>query len=194
MYVLTRLRLINQAGEPKVDRLPFLKAFESSSLVLDIEDTRRDLSLSDKNSLLNGCSRANDKYSRHCAYGGSGTKERPFIKRLGSVALPGDLNGCELQNKRVKIEFITKPTFRAPTLTGSWHADKNNDKRLEAEVNSQMELLTMTSEVDFYKKLKDTPQGQYFLIDKANSIRGYNQNNGDLAKFGLANQGTGQII
>ena len=193
--------MINQAGKPKLDGLPLLKAFDtSSSLILDVEGTRRTLDLTEKSSLLNGSSRANDKYSRHCAYGGSGTKERPFIKRLGSFALPNDLNESELRNKRVKIELTTKPSFRAPTLTDSFHGDKNNDQRVESE-NAKMEPLTMTAEVDCQKLLKETPQGQYFLTDKAASLRNFGcctdsaetkwQN---MAEFGIKNQGTGHFI
>ena len=194
-------RLINQAGEPKKTHLPLLKEFENSSVTFDIDGARHSpIGLDRKHSLVFGSSRHNDQYSRHCAYSGSSTKERPFIKRLGSVALPADLDENEARNKRVKIELTTKPSFRAPTLTNSYHADRNNDQRVESE-NAKMEPLTMTAEVDCQKLLKETPQGQYFLIDKASSLCHFGCCTDsaetkwkNMAEFGIKNQGTGHFL
>ena len=184
--------MIIQADEPKKASLPLLKTFEDSTLALDIEGDKQVIDLSERNlkSLLFGCSRHNDQYGKHCAYWGCRQKERPFIKRLGSFALPDNLNIDDLQNKRVKLELKTRPSFRAPTLNGSWHANEKNDQNPET-VNGQIEPLTMIAEVDFEKVLKDTTQGQYVLIDKGYPSN--NQSHDDLAQFGLKNQGTGHI-
>ena len=138
--------------------------------------------------MLYGSSRHNDQYGKHCAYWGCRQKERPFIKRLGSFALPGNLNINDLENKRVKLELKTRPSFRAPILNGCRHANEKNDQNLET-VNAQIEPLTMIAEVDFQKRLKDTPQGQYVLIDKGNPLPSHDAK----AQFGLKNQGTGHI-
>ena len=169
--------MINQAGKPIQAHFPLLKGFENSSVTID--GARQDpTGLSGKDSLLFG----------------------PFIKRLGSVTLPDDLDEYKIRNKQIKVELTTRPSFRAPTLTDSYYADTNNDQKVESE-NAEIEQLTMTAEVDCQKLLKDTPQGQHFLIHKSSSLRHFSCNDDsmetkwkEMAKFGLKNQGTGHFF
>ena len=192
--------MINKAGKRDQSDFPLINGFEDSSLVLDIDgidDPKLDLP--NENPLLNGHSRANGKYGEHSPYKEhnesptkkeSNIKERPFIKRLGSVALPKDLTEEKLRNKKAKIEFTTRPTFRAPTLQGSMTADPNMDKIIQDKVHAK---LKMTAEVDFQKCLKETPQGQYFLIHEANKSQAGKQNHDNLFKFGSDHQGIGHF-
>ena len=188
--------MINQAGK-ELAAYPLIKAFEDSSLVIDGKQQKRDLL--NKNPLLNGCSRTRGKYGEHSPYvehndsttkKNSNTKERPFIKRLGSVALPDDLTEENLRNKRVKIEFTTRPTFRAPTLQDSMTADNHNDKIIQDKVHAKLKMI---ADLDFHKCLKETPQGQYFLIHEANKSRAGQQNHDSLAELGSAHQGIGHF-
>ena len=69
-------------------------------------------------------------------------------------------------------------------------SDDRNDKIIQDQVHAK---LKMTAEIDFQKRLKETPQGQYFLIHEANKSRAGQQNHESLEKFGSAHQGIGHF-